>query len=78
MIQRMSFTGLMQGKFETVQAFVVRLQAAAHDCEFSCPAVNITYEGIFNDNLQMDTLAKARSFPKLDDAIKHCEAFEAA
>ena len=37
MIQRMSFTGLMQGEFETVHAFMVRLRAAAQDCEFSCP-----------------------------------------
>ena len=88
MIQRMSFTGLMQGEFETLQTFVVRLRAAAQDCEFSCPGCQYDLfeiyikdqliKGIFNENLQMDTLAKAKSLPKLDDVIKHCEAFKAA
>ena len=87
-VHRMNFHNLMQENLETVQNYTIRLKSAAKDCEFSCPKckedISDTYitdqfiRGLSNDILQTDILAKADTFKKLEDMIKHAESFEAA
>ena len=87
-VHRMNFHNLMQENLETVQNYTIRLKSAAKDCEFSCPKckedLSDTYitdqfiRRLSNDILQTDILAKADTFKKLGDMIKHAESFEAA
>lgn len=87
-VHRMAFSGLMQNDHEKMNAFVVRLKDSAKDCEFQCPQckhdMSTMYvrdqfiRGLNNDMLQTDILAKADQLEKLEDVVKHSEAFEAA
>ncbi len=87
-VHRMTFSGMMQQDNESVQAYVIRLKSSATDCEFACPSCkhdmsriyirDQVIRGLSNDVLQTDILAKADHLAKLEDVVKHSEAFEAA
>ena len=87
-VHRMNFSNISQHENETVQDFLTRLCSSAVDCEFLCPEcehdisrVNIMdqfVQGIFNETLQTDILAKASQLKSVEDVVKHAEAFEAA
>ena len=87
-VHRMNFRKVAQQDNETIKEFVVRLRSAAVDCEFACPScqtdiseVSIKDQfigGLNNEILQTDILAKADKLLKLEEIIKHGEAFEGA
>jgi len=87
-VHRMTFSGMMQQDNESVQAYVIRLKSLATDCEFACPSCkhdmssiyirDQVIRGLSNDVLQTDILAKADNLAKLEEVVKHGEAFEAA
>ena len=64
------------------------LHSAAIECELSCPSCEADISdtsikdqfvsGLSNEILQTDILAKADKLSKLEDIIKHSEAFEGA
>ena len=72
----------------SIKDFVVRLRSSAPDCEFQCPnchfdfqSINIKdqfIQGLQNESIQTDILAKASQLKTLEDVIKHSEAFETA
>ena len=88
MVHRVDFSKLTQGSNETIQNFVVRLRAAAKDCDYSCPHclrdISDNYIkdkficGVYNNVLQADILSKAETLTNMEDIIKHAECFETA
>ena len=87
-VHRMNFRKIVQQENETIKEFTVRLRSAAIDCEFSCPSCEADISppsikdqfisGLNNEILQTDILAKADKLLKLEDIIRHSEAFEGA
>ena len=87
-VHRMNFRRIVQQENETIKEFTVRLRSAAIDCEFSCPSCEADISspsikdqfisGLNNDILQTDILAKADKLLKLEEIIRHSEAFEGA
>ena len=88
MVHRIAFANISQSENESVQNYVVRLRAAAKDCDFSCPEckkdISEVYIkdqficGVHNHMLQTDILAKAETLTNIELTIKHAEAFESA
>ena len=74
MVHRVAFASMCQGDSETIQQYVIRLRAAAKDCNFSCPSCHTDIAGhyikdqfvcgINNKMLQTDMLAKAELLPR--------------
>ena len=87
-VHRMNFRKVVQQENESIKEFIVRLRSAAVECEFSCPSCEADISdtsikdqfvgGLSNEILQTDILAKADTLSKLEDIIKHSEAFEGA
>ena len=87
-VHRLAFANITQSENELITAFVVRLKSAARDCEYECPACqkdtsdghirDQLIRGLHNSTLQTDILAKWSSLKKLEDIIKHAQAFESA
>ena len=73
---------------EPIQNYLVRLRAAAVDCNFTCPSCEYDLSdiyikdqiiwGIVNDTLQADLLAKAGMLKSLEQNVCDVEAFESA
>ena len=87
-VHRMNFKKITQHDNETIQDFLTRLRSSAVDCEYSCPEcqydlshVNIKdqfIQGLANETLQTDILAKAGQLKSVEDVVKHAEAWEGA
>ena len=88
MVHRMNFGRMKQLDNQSVQDFLSKLRSLAIDCEYSCPSCNADIsdmnikdqliQGLYNDALQTDVLAKADQLKSVEDVVKHAEAFEAA
>ena len=86
MVHRISFSLIVQSDNGSIQNYLVWLQSGAENCDFICPNCNHDLsnvyikdqfiQGIANDALQADKLAKARSLKTLEQNIRHAEAFE--
>ena len=71
-----------------MQNYLTRIRSAAVDCEFLCPECDLDIsridirdqfiQGIYNETLQMDILAKADQLKSVEDVVKHAEAYETA
>ena len=87
-VHRLTFSNITQSDNETIHAFLIRLKSAAQDCEYACPSCKYDLSsihvkdqfirGLQNSQLQTDILAKSSSLKKLEDVVKHAEAFETA
>ena len=87
-VHRLHFGNLHQSDGESIQAFIVKLRAAALDCSFSCPSCHHDLapthikdqfiKGINNPQLQADILAKAQTLHSLEDTINYAKAVESA
>ena len=87
-VHRMKFSNITQSDNELIKDYVVRLNSAAKDCEFECPSCSHCLQpihvkdqfirGLRNSILQTDILAKPNILVKLEDIIRHSEAFETA
>ena len=84
----LAFAFMSQDEAEPIQNYLVRLRAVAVDCSFSCPMcehdlsdIYIKHQiiqGVANDALQADLLAKAGTLKTLKQNVRHAEAFESA
>ena len=87
-VHRLKFSSIHQNDSESIKDFVVRLKSAAPDCEFSCPSCHFDLQpshirdqfirGLSNEALQTGILVKAGHLARLEDVVKHAEAFETA
>ena len=87
-LHRISFSSIAQGDSEPVNDYLIRLKSGARDCNFICPNcdhdLSSIYvkdqfiQGIGNDALQEDLLAKARSLETLEQNVSHAQPFEMA
>ena len=87
-VHRKAFTSIQQSETESIQDFLVRIQTAATDCEFTCPScefdlstLNIRDQfirGLNNSNIQTDILSKANQLKTLVDTVNHAKAIESA
>ena len=87
-VHRMNFGNIIQDENESINDYLVRLNASAPDCEYTCP--NCKYDlssdhvrdqfikGLRNANLQTDVLSKAATLKTIDQVVKHSQAYEAA
>ena len=79
---------ITQGETETVQDFVIHLQTAVPDCEFSCPSCDFDLSennvrdqfirGLSNTLIQTDILTKASQLTSLEQVTNHAKSIEAA
>ena len=87
-VHRMAFYGITQAENESMSNYLVRLNASAQDCEYTCPKCRHDLspchvrdqfiKGLSNANLQTDILAKSSELPEIEDVVKHAQAHEAA
>lgn len=87
-VHRMAFYSIKQADNESINDYLVRLNAIAVDCEYTCP--NCKHDlssshirdqfikGIGNTDLQTDILAKAETLPTIEAVVKHAQAHESA
>ena len=87
-VHRMAFYSIKQASNESINDYLVRLNAIAVDCEYTCP--NCKHDlspshirdqfikGISNTELQTDILAKAETLPTIETVVKHAQAHESA
>ena len=86
-VHRMNFSNIQQDD-SSIQDFHTRLRSAAVGCEFTCPHCELDISdshirmqfinGISNEMLQTDILAKADQLESVTDVVKHAETFESA
>ena len=86
-VHRKNFRNIVQ-EDETIQNYLTRIRSAAVDCEFVCPECDLDIsrvdikdqftQGLRNEVLQMDILAKADQLKTIEDVVKHAEAYETA
>ena len=87
-VHRKDFHSIVQGEIETVQDFVIRLQTAVPDCEFSCPSCDFDLSdtnirdqfirGLSNTTIQTDVLTKASQLSSLEEVVNHAKSIESA
>ena len=87
-VHPLAFASMSQDEDEPIQNYLVRLRAIAIDCNFTWPScehdlsdIHIKaqiIQGIANDSLQADLLAKPRTLKSLEQNVHHAEAFESA
>ena len=87
-VHRTNFKNIKQEENQTIQSYLTSIRAAAIDCEFVCPECELDIsrvdikdqfiQGVRNETLQMDILAKADQLKTIEDVVKHAEAFETA
>ena len=87
-VHRLAFASISQGEGEPIQNYLVHLRAVAVDCSFSCPMYepdlsdiyikDQIIQGVANDILLADLLAKAGTLKTLKQNVHHAEAFESA
>ena len=87
-VHRLTFASLFQSEGEPVNDFVIWLKFVSPNSEFTCHGCNKDLEpfhikdqlicGLYDETLQTDILAKASHLTKLEDVIKHAEAYESA
>ena len=87
-VHRLAFASMSQDEDEPIQNYLVRLRAVAVDCSFTCPSCEYDQsdiyikdqiiQGIANDTLQADLLAKAGTLKSLEQNVRHAGAFESA
>ena len=87
-VHRMTFYNIVQAENESVNDYLVRLNATAIDCEYTCPQCKHDLspshvrdqfiKGISNSDLQADILAKAESLTTIEAVVKHAQAHESA
>ena len=84
----MTFHTIKQDDRESIQDFLICLQAASPDCEFNCPRCQYDLSNIYicdqfvrclkNSIVQTDILTKASKLKTLADVVKHAQSIEAA
>ena len=84
----LAFASMSQDEGEPIQNYLVHLRAVAVDCSFSCPMCehdlsdiyikDQIIQGVANDTLQADLLAKAGTLKTLKQNVRHAEAFKSA
>ena len=87
-VHRLTFSSLFQSEGEPINDFIIRLKSVSPDCEFTCPGCHKDLQpfhikdqlirGLHDETLQTDILAKASHLLKLEDVIKHAQAYESA
>ena len=87
-VHQMNFGNLLQSEGKSMKDFFVRIISFAVDCEFSYPAcktnissINIKdqfIQGLHNETLHTDILAKATQLTTNDDVVKQAKAFKTA
>ena len=87
-VYHLAFASMFQDKDEPIQNYLVCLRAIAIDCNFTCPMCEYNLsniyikdqiiQGIANNTLQADLLAKTGMLKSLEQNIRHAEAFESA
>ena len=87
-VHRKNFRNIKQEENETIQSYLTRIRSAAVDCEFVCPECDLDIsrvdikdqfvQGLQNETLQMDILAKADQLKSFEEVVKHSEAYETA
>ena len=87
-VHRKDFYTIKQSDTESIQEFIVRLQTASPDCEFTCP--NCSYDlsemnirdqfirGLNNTVIQTDILTKASQLATLEKTTNHAKSIESA
>ena len=80
-VHRMAFYNIKQANNESINDYLVRLNAIAVDCEYTCPSCKHDLspshirdqfiKGISNTELQTDILAKAETLPPIEAVVKH-------
>ena len=88
MVHRMTFHTIKQADTQSIEDFLILLQATSPDCEFNCPGCQYDLSNIYiydqfvsglqNSLLQTDTLTKASQLKTLADFVKHAKSIEAA
>ena len=84
----MTFHTIKQDNRESIQDFLICLQAASPDCEFNCPGCQYDLSNIYicdqfvrclqNRIVQTDILTNTSQLKTLADVVKHAQSTEAA
>ena len=88
MVHRMTFHTIKQADTESLEDFLIHLQATSPDCEFNCLGCQYDLSNIYicdqfvrclqNSLLQTDILTKASQLKTPADVVKHAKPIKAA
>ena len=87
MVHRMTFHTIKQADTQSIEDFLILLQATSPDCEFNCPGCQYDLSNICicdqfvslqNSLLQTDILTKASQLKTPADVVKHAKSIKAA